>query len=79
MDVSRQEKEIDMINKLDTWQSTTPAQFVEEEECGILPPVHVDFYRTTFTGELRARCTECEFVSAYWECACDLYHVCEEN
>lgn len=51
----------------------------ELEECTEPAPETIEFYRTTFTGEGRARCTECEFVSAYWECACELYHDCEEN
>lgn len=28
-------------------------------------------------GNLIASCSRCSFVSAYWECGCDLVHVCE--
>lgn len=34
--------------------------------------------RTRITGQPVAECAGCKFVSAYWECACDLEHNCEE-
>lgn len=29
-------------------------------------------------GTYRATCDNCSFVCAYWECACELEHDCEE-
>lgn len=46
------------------------------EECET--PKNIDFYSAWFTGEGRAKCTKCNFVSAYWECACDLSHSCKD-
>lgn len=47
-------------------------------ECAEPAPSTIEFYSSTFTGEPRAKCTECGFMSAYWECGCDLEHNCDE-
>lgn len=50
-----------------------------EEICTESAPESITFYLTAFTMEKRARCKNCNFVSAYWECACELVHDCEVN
>jgi hypothetical protein len=41
------------------------------------PPKKMRFYSARLTGEFRAECKMCDFVSAYFECGCDLRHDCE--
>jgi len=36
-------------------------------------------YRTRLAGNLVAACERCDYVCAYWECACDLAHDCESD
>lgn len=52
--------------------------FDEIVECSEPIPSTIDFYSSRLAGEPRAKCRECGFVSAYWECACDLEHNCDE-
>lgn len=33
--------------------------------------------RTHLAGDFVARCASCDFVSAYWDCFCELSHACE--
>lgn len=47
-----------------------------EQECPT--PKKIEFYSSWMTNEPRAKCKKCTFVSAYWECGCDLTHNCKE-
>ena len=40
-------------------------------------PEKIYFNRAWFSGEGRAYCHACQFVSAYWECGCELEHDCK--
>ena len=51
----------------------------DDDVCTMSTPDTIRFYNTTFTSELRATCTECEFVSMYWECNCELEHNCDDH
>lgn len=42
------------------------------------PPKKIEFGNTWFTGNFVAKCKKCNFVSAYWECGCELEHDCDE-
>lgn len=41
-------------------------------------PKNIEFGLSWFTAEPRARCKKCDFVSAYWECGCELQHACKD-
>jgi hypothetical protein len=65
-------------NKAEAWNDD-PRPLCEwcshAEECK--PPKKFEFYSAHFTGEGRAKCKKCTFVSAYFECGCDLVHDCK--
>jgi len=68
---------VECDNKADVW-ADDPKPLCEwcyhAQECE--PPATIEFYSAHLTGEGRARCTACNFVSAYWECGCELEHDC---
>lgn len=41
------------------------------------PPKNITFGSAQWSGEGRAYCKKCDYVSGYWECGCDLEHNCE--
>lgn len=51
---------------------------MEDTWCNTPAPESIELYSTDFTGEPRARCSECGKVWALWECACEFEHECEE-
>lgn len=66
-------------NKVDAWADDARPlcdYCYHAEQCPT--PKGIEFYQSRMTGEPRARCNKCEFVSAYWECGCDLLHDCKE-
>jgi|688.fasta_scaffold1860513_2 DNA-directed RNA polymerase subunit RPC12/RpoP len=67
-------------NRVEYWDDA-PANSVlcEYCDCGEPIPDGVEFYNTRITGEPRARCSHCDWVSAYWDCPCDLVHECQTN
>ena len=46
------------------------------EECPT--PKKIYFGHARLTGEYRAYCRKCNYVSAYFECGCDLTHNCKD-
>lgn len=46
--------------------------------CANWPP-NVTVRETTLTRQPVAECSRCEFVSAYWDCPCDLIHQCHTD
>ena len=42
-------------------------------------PETVSIESARFTGAAVATCSSCAFVSTYWECGCDLDHICTET
>ena len=51
----------------------------QEDECTELAPESISFYSARMTGTGVAECKDCDFKSVYWECACDLFHDCNDN
>jgi hypothetical protein len=49
------------------------------DECTELAPESITFYSARFSGTGVAECKNCNFKSVYWECACDLFHDCNDN
>jgi hypothetical protein len=66
-------------NKADVW-ADDPRPLCEfcshAEECD--PPRKIFFGNARISGEYRAYCHACQFVSAYFECGCDLQHECKD-
>jgi hypothetical protein len=52
--------------------------YEDEETCQELVPAKIRIYSAHFTGATVAECKRCNFLSAYFECACDLEHNCNE-
>lgn len=50
----------------------------DDDVCDAPAPETIEFYRSHFGGEGRAKCTECNFVSIYWECGHELEHDCDQ-
>ena len=50
----------------------------DEEVCDEPTPENIFFMTSRFGGIYSARCTDCRFVSVYFECAHDLEHDCTE-
>ena len=72
---------LECTNKAEVWpEETEPlCEWCSHSKyCDNLPRT-IRFFSAWLTGESRARCTECNFVSALWECGCDLWHDCEVN
>lgn len=46
----------------------------EQEGCALPPGVEV--YSTRYCATAAARCTRCDQTWVYWDCACELEHVC---
>lgn len=51
----------------------------EEDVCQEDYPDTFTFYTTRMAGNPVAQCLKCDYKAAYWECACDLIHDCEED
>lgn len=51
---------------------------VEEDICDNPMPKNMSAYYAHLSGAYVASCDNCKYVSAYWECACELMHDCEE-
>lgn len=51
-----------------------------EEVCCINPklPKGINTYYAHLSGAYVASCVNCEYVCAYWECACELAHNCKD-
>lgn len=47
--------------------------------CSEALPDGVSVGFSQFSGTYRAVCERCSFVSAYWECPCELRHDCAEE
>ena len=65
-------------NQVEAWEDETKplCDFCSHaQECK--PPKKIRFFSAWFTGEGRAECTKCNFVSALFECGCDLQHDCK--
>lgn len=65
-------------NEVEVWEDN-PRPLCEycehENECE--PPKNITFGTARWSGEGRAYCKKCDYVSGYWECGCDLEHDCE--
>jgi hypothetical protein len=48
------------------------------EECTEPAPESIAVYRAHFTGTPVAACTNCRFITSFFECSHDLQHNCEE-
>ena len=48
----------------------------DDHGCDIPSTVRASF--SAFGGTYRATCSECPYVCAYWECACEWDHDCDE-
>ena len=48
-----------------------------EDICAEPMPEGISIHRTILAGNLVATCKHCDYVCAYWECACELVHDCE--
>lgn len=55
------------------------AEVQDTHTCDTELPKSVYFSNTRITGASIAECSACGFKSAYWECACDLVHECQEE
>jgi hypothetical protein len=50
----------------------------EDDECAEPAPEWISFYNARFTGTPVAACTNCRFITSFFECGHDLQHDCNE-
>ena len=48
----------------------------EDDTCTEPLPEKISTYHARITGHYLASCIFCDFLSVFWECACDLEHDC---
>lgn len=47
------------------------------EECTEPLPANMHVYSARFGGHAVASCLDCQYLTVYWECACELEHDCK--